>query len=68
MKNKSGCATWLCGALRARTQGGEEAVWAEGVEDIAGDEPRSAQLASAVFHLVELARGVGVGVDDDFAA
>ena len=39
-----------------------------GVEDVGGGEPGAAKLGDAVTHLVELFGGVGVGVDDDFAA
>jgi hypothetical protein len=39
-----------------------------GVEDVGGGEPGAAELGDAVAHLVELFGGVGVGIDDDFAA
>ena len=39
-----------------------------GVEDVGGGESGAAELGDAVAHLVELFGGVGVGVDDDFAA
>ncbi len=39
-----------------------------GVEDVCGSEPGAAKLGDAVTNLVELFGGVGVGVDDDFAA
>ena len=39
-----------------------------GVEDVGGGEPGAAELGDAEAHLVELCGGVGVGVDDDFAA
>jgi hypothetical protein len=38
------------------------------VEDVGGGEAGAAELGDSVAHLVELFGGVGVGVDDDFAA
>jgi len=39
-----------------------------GIDEVGGGEPSAAELDDAVIDLVELAGGVGVGVDDDLAA
>src|ERR1700722_6074433 len=39
-----------------------------GVEDVGGGEPGAAELGDAEANLIELFGGVGVGVDDNFAA